>query len=106
MREMIWKEMPVLTKTAREITQRGGVPVKMLLAEDGLKRLAVIVSHDPSGPNHSREFHASVSASIGGVRCPPAMDDVRAVAGELGLLNWETSLPKDGLVGHIWSPLA
>jgi hypothetical protein len=103
---MIWKEMPVLKQTAKEISARGGVPIKMLLAEDGLKRLAVIVSHDPSGPSNSREFHASVSASTGGVRCPPAMDDIRAVAGELGLVFWETSLSSDGLVGHMWSPLA
>jgi hypothetical protein len=103
---MIWKEMPVLKKTADEIRQRGGVPVKMLLAEDGLERLAVIVSHDPSGPHHSRELHASVSASTAGVRRPPAMTEIHQAAKQLGLSNWETSLSQDGLVGHMWSPLA
>lgn len=97
--------MPVLKKIAEAIRQRGGLPVKMLLAEDGMERLAVIVSHDPSGPNHSREFHASVSASTGGVRRPPSMPEIHEVGKQLKLSNWETSLSKDGLVGHMWSPL-
>jgi hypothetical protein len=103
---MIWKEMPVLKQTAKEISARGGVPIKMILGESGLDRIAVIVSHDPSGPYRTRELHASVSASVGGVRRPPEVAEIRQVATLLNLSDWQTSLSQDGLVGHMWSPLA
>jgi hypothetical protein len=102
---MIWKECPVLKQTAKEIINRGGVPVKMLLAEEGTVRLAVIVSNDPSGPNHSREFHASVSASTEGVRREPTAEEILSVVQQLRLPVWETSFSGDKLTAHLWSPL-
>jgi hypothetical protein len=102
---MNWKECPVLKQTAKEITRRGGVPVKMLLAEEGPVRLAVIVSHDPSGPNHAREFHASVSASTAGVRREPSAEEILNAGQQLRLPSWETSFSADRMTVHLWSPL-
>ena len=102
---MNWKECAVLKKTANEITKRGGVPGKMLLAEDGPVRLAVIVSHDPSGPCRRKELHASVLASSYGTRRIPTADEVKAVAEHLSLEQWENSQSSDGCVSHIWSQI-
>ena len=102
---MIWKEMPVLKQTAKEISARGGVPVKMLLGEQDGDRLAVIVSHDPSGPHRSKELHASVSASTNGVRRQVESREANMVAEQLGLNIWSDSVSKDSLVWHMWSPL-
>ena len=102
---MIWKECPVLKKTGELIRKHGGVPIKMLLTEDGPNRVAVIVSHDPSGPNRRMELHASVSASTDGIRREPTGEEVIAVGNHLRLKSWENSKSEDKLVSHLWSPL-
>lgn len=103
--EMVWQEMPVLKRTAKAISERGGVPVKMVLGESGQNRVAVIVSHDPSGPNHSKEFHASISASSSGTRREPTAEEILSVGQKLRLASWETSFSSDRLIVHLWSPL-
>lgn len=102
---MQWKEQPVLKSVAKLITRNGGVPIKMLRGTDGADMLAVIVSHDPSGPNHSREFHASLSASSYGTRRPPRSEEWTQVARFLGLDYWEPSVSDDKLTVHLWAPL-
>ena len=102
---MNWAEMPIMKRTAKAISDRGGIPVKMLLAEDGPNRLAVIVSHDPSGIGGIREFHASISASTAGIRRQPTPAEIVAVGDRLRLKQFTQDWGPDRQVAHLWSPL-
>lgn len=102
---MEWAEMPVMKNTAKAIRARGGVPVKLMLAEDGPNRLAVIVSHDPSGIGGIKEFHASISASTAGIRRQPTAAEIIAVGDQLKLKQFTQDWGPDRQVAHLWSPL-
>lgn len=102
---MEWAEMPVMKRTAKAIRDRGGIPVKMLLAESGTDRLAVIVSHDPSGIGGLKEFHASISASTAGIRRQPKPEEIIAVGDQLRLKQFTQDWGPDRQVAHLWSPL-
>jgi hypothetical protein len=102
---MEWAEMPVTKKTAKAIRDRGGIPVKILLAEDGPHRVVVIVSHDPSGLGGLKEFHASISASTAGIRRPPRPSEIIAVGDQLKLKQFTQDWGPDRQIAHLWSPL-
>jgi hypothetical protein len=102
---MEWAEMPVTKKTAKAIRDRGGIPVKILLAEDGPNRVAVIVSHDPSGLGGIKEFHASISASTAGIRRQPTPSEIIAVGDQLKLKEFTQDWGPDRQIAHLWSPL-
>ncbi len=84
----MWTTTSIPLPIQQQLTARGSKPIELRLHEHGDRRLAVIVSHDPSGLNGATEIHASISASVCGLRIRPDANDVRLTVRELGF-DWK-----------------
>ena len=101
----MWATTDIPLPIQQKLRAQGSKPVELKLYEHGDKRLAVIVSHDPSGLDGATEIHASISASICGFRIRPTMDDVTVTVKELGLGPHTVDARPGADVVHLWAPL-
>jgi hypothetical protein len=101
----MWTTAQIPLPIQQQLIARGSRPVELKLYEHGAKKLAVIVSHDPSGLDGATEIHASISASVIGYRIRPTMDDVTVTVKELGLGPHTVDARPGADVVHIWAPL-
>jgi len=99
----MWAKTEVPLPLAQELSARGSKPIALHLYEQGDKRLAVIVSHDPSGLDGAIETHASISASVCGFRIRPTYDDVRLTVQQLGFGAHTVDAKPGANVVHIWA---
>jgi hypothetical protein len=100
----MWATTSIPLPIQQQLTARGCKPIELRLHEHGDRRLAVIVSHDPSGLDGATEIHASISASVCGLRIRPDANDVRLTVRELGLGPHTVDAKPGSNVVHIWAP--
>ena len=101
----MWARTNIPLPIQQEFRARGSKPVELRLYERGDRRLAVIVSHDPSGLDGATEIHASISASVAGLRIRPDENDVRITVRELELGPHTVDARPGADVVHLWAPL-